>query len=181
MKLPGVQKKIPRVRINAGRKSAEISEASPSTISVRALELSNNSRYNKHVLELAIKILEKREKKERAENEPMNIDNWPSKDIKYHEIKKHSNESALALALELKLSKNAYVELAKDTKNRGCHIFPGWNCLNKTKEECRPEDYKISEVRLYLHIERLKTNFKPTLSSRDNKNELKNYLTFFFK
>lgn len=148
---PGRPKKRPRVRNNAGRKPAVITEASRSTIRLRAIELSNNNRYNKiEVLKLAMKILEKRLNDEPDENETMELDNLDCEDTEHQEIKKHTRESALALALELKLSKNAYVELVRDTKNRGCPLFPCWNTLGITKEECRPNCYNISEV--YLKI-----------------------------
>lgn len=57
----GRPKKIPRFRVNAGRKPVPISQASATIIRERAVELSNNERYNSvKVLELTIKILNKR-------------------------------------------------------------------------------------------------------------------------
>lgn len=154
-KMGGRPRKIPRSRGNAGRKPAVIHEASSSTIRSRAVELSNNERYNKiDVLEIALKIIKRRLNNDTYYKESMAVDESSDKDNKNKSlcvVEEHSNESALALCLELKLSRSSYEILLKDTKNRGCQIFRCWSSLGLAKGECRPKDYNISEV-LFLLI-----------------------------
>ena len=134
-----------------------IEELSGGSLRYRAMELANNSRYNNiKVLEIALKILNERAHNNKDEvfmdigEPPSTIDKIP--DIKATVIKKHTKESAFALSLELGLSKSSYEELLKDLKYRGCPILLNWKTLTTAKEECKPKNYKISEVIYILHF-----------------------------
>lgn len=110
---PRHPKNISKLSVNSGRKPARISETSYSTIRRRAIELCNNQRYNNiKALEYAIKILKKNTAASTYETELMDIE-----DNYLVPLKKHTKESTLALTLELKLSKESYIELLKDKKN----------------------------------------------------------------
>ena len=145
--------------MNAGRKPVPASEASPTIIRVRAIELSRDQKYNNvKVLELALKILKRTLEMDAngdgsnvcEADEPMHSDEpicQPDKGIV-----NHTKESALALVLELGLSKNSYIELARDMKSRGCPVFPCWDYLKDAKEGCTPKNYRISEVEFIFMI-----------------------------
>ena len=139
----GRPKKTPRIRENAGRKPSIVSDSSYWTKRNRALEIVNNPRYDIEVIKIALKLMEKKV----LVDIDLSIDESTNDNLKINQLMvKHTRESALALFLEFKLSKEMYIGIRKDINDRGCPIFPSYSDMSKAKHDCLTEDCSVSEV-----------------------------------
>lgn len=63
-------------------------------------------------------------------------------------------EEALAMLIDLKLTKNQYILLRKRSRDKGIDMYPSYEAIKKAKEECYPQKESITitessaEVRL---------------------------------
>lgn len=71
----------------------------------------------------------------------------------YSALKPYTPEEALALIIDLVMGKEDYIHWQKGAKSRGANIYPAYNVISQTKEQCYPKNIEITETEVQIPVQ----------------------------
>lgn len=77
------------------------------------------------------------------------------KNLNKKEIHPYSPEEALALMVDVKLTKSQYLKLREGTKKRNCNIFPSYAKVLNAKKACYPTEINVTESMAEVNLQNL--------------------------
>lgn len=141
--LQGRPCKISRKSIGSGRKRKNISNASEKTFYRRAEEIARLCNNDVSLLELALKIAQKKCTTSEYNEE------------KHDENFQHTADSALAFYLEYDYSAYQYKALVADCKSRKIFIYPPYFQIDVAKKRCLIDLQQKSESEIAVNLQNI--------------------------